>query len=76
MYKVPNMRTCDAIDYFNGDRKALGEAFRFPANKATISKWFKAGFLPYGRALELEKETKGKLKVDYSCYPTEQQTAA
>ncbi len=70
------MKTSDAIDYFNGDRKALGDAFRFPANKATISKWSKAGCLPYGRALELEKETKGELKVDYSCYPVEQHAAA
>ena len=70
------MKTSDAIDYFSGDRKALGDAFRFPANKATISKWSKAGFLPYGRALELEKITQGKLKVDYSYYPVEQQEAA
>ncbi len=69
------MKFSDAIDYFDGDRKALGDSFRFPANKATISKWFKIGFLPYGRALELEKVTSGKLKVDYSLYPTSQKAA-
>lgn len=69
------MKTDTAIKFY-GTRKKLGNAFRFPVNKSTVRKWVILGHLPYGRALELEKETKGKLKVDYSCYPTEQQQAA
>jgi|GEM_PF-1615528 len=69
------MRTVNAIKFY-GSRKELGEAFRFPVNKSTISKWASIGHLPYARALELEMETKGKLKVDYSYYPSEQPKSA
>lgn len=70
------MKFSDAIKYFDGDREALGASFLFPVNKSTVSKWFKADLLPYARAIELEKETKGALKVDRSLYKSDQPKSA
>lgn len=36
-------------------------------NQSTVSDWVRAGIVPDARQLQIEKQTKGKLKADPGC---------
>lgn len=66
-----NMKTVDAIKYF-GSKAKLARAFATHGKpsglaRASVTAW--GDVVPLMRALQLEKKTFGRLKVDLSCYP-------
>lgn len=68
---MQGMRTADAIKYFES-KANLARAFASPGrprglSRASVSNWGEV--VPLMRALQLEKKTFGRLKVDLSCYP-------
>jgi hypothetical protein len=68
---IPDMKKQTAIDFF-GSKARLARAFASNAkprglSRATISNW--GDVVPFARAIQLEKKTFGRLKVDHSCYP-------
>lgn len=58
------MQKTDAIQHF-GSQKKLAEALGMKSQSA-VSEW--PEMVPLGRALQIEKITRGKLKVDLSTY--------
>lgn len=58
------MRKSDAINHFGGVKPL---ATKLGVTDVAIYRW-KDDLVPKGRAYELEKLTKGKLKVDLSLY--------
>jgi hypothetical protein len=59
-----NMRTIDAVQYFNG-RRTLAE--RLGITTQAVAKWGEA--VPEGTAYKLQVVTNGRLRVDPSVYP-------
>ena len=65
------MKTQTAIEYF-GSKAKLARAFSSNSkplglSRASVTGWGEV--VPFTRALQLEKKTFGKLKVDLSLYP-------
>ncbi len=68
------MKTQTAIDYYK-TKVALAKAVGL--TRGAITHWANDGFVPIGRAYQLQLITEGKLKVDLSVYEDNQpQTAA
>lgn len=59
------MKTTDAIAFFGNNRK-LAQALG--VSDQSITHWKNQGFLPRGKAYELQVITRGKLKVDRNFY--------
>lgn len=57
------MKTSDVVAYY-GSKTAVADALH--VHKSAVSNW--GAVVPRGRAFELEKLTKGRLKVDLSLY--------
>jgi hypothetical protein len=64
-----NMRTIDAVQYFDG-RRALAE--RLGITTQAVAKWGDA--VPEGSAYKLQAVTNGRLRVDPSVYPGRRRT--
>ncbi|WP_430454943.1 Cro/CI family transcriptional regulator [Rheinheimera sp.] len=57
------MKTSDVVAFY-GSKTAVADALQ--VHKSAVSNW--GELVPRGRAFELEKLTKGKLRVDLSLY--------
>ncbi len=64
------MHKSEAVSHFGSQRK-LADALGI--SQASVSEW--GELIPMGRALQIEKITRGRLKVDLSIYDRRQQAA-
>ena len=67
------MKTQDAIDYYK-TKSALAKAVGL--TRGAITHWSNDGFVPMGRAYQLQLLTGGALKVDISVYEDNQPKTA
>ena len=61
------MRYSTAIEHY-GSVESLRKAFRPPVSHQAVYRWGLLGVVPKARALELERATSGRLRLDPALY--------